>query len=91
MNERPVTEDRIPAYVGRILGLIESEGHQAYVAGGAVRDIVLGKTPHDYDVATSARPEETLDIFKKAGLVFKRIQNIKYLVLLKYQIDLTLF
>ena len=53
MNERPVTADRIPAYVGRILELIESEGHQAYVAGGAVRDIVLGKTPHDYDVATT--------------------------------------
>jgi len=68
MNERPVTADRIPAYVGRILKLLENEGHQAYVAGGAVRDIVLGNTPHDYDVATSARPEETLNIFKRAGL-----------------------
>ena len=38
MNERPVTADRIPAYVGRILGLIENEGHQAYVAGGEPLD-----------------------------------------------------
>ena len=68
MNNSPATDNRIPAYVGRILKLLENEGHQAYVAGGAVRDIVLGKTPHDYDVATSARPEETLDIFKRAGL-----------------------
>lgn len=68
MNNSPATDNRIPAYVGRILKLLENEGHQAYVAGGAVRDIVLGNTPHDYDVATSARPEETLNIFKKAGL-----------------------
>ena len=68
MKEVPETEKRIPGYVGNILRLLENEGHKAYVAGGAVRDIVLGTEPHDYDVATSARPEETLDIFNRAGL-----------------------
>ena len=68
MNDIPNTEKRIPDYVSSILGLLEKEGHMAYVAGGAVRDIVLGTVPHDYDVATSARPEETLDIFRRAGL-----------------------
>ena len=68
MNDIPKTEKRIPDYVSSILGLLEKEGHMAYVAGGAVRDIVLGTVPHDYDVATSARPEETLDIFRRAGL-----------------------
>ena len=68
MKEVPETEKRIPGYVGNILRLLENEGHKAYVAGGAVRDIVLGTEPHDYDVATSARPEETLEIFKRAGL-----------------------
>ena len=62
------TAKRIPPYVKEILRLIESSGHQAYVAGGAVRDIVLGKTPHDYDVATSAKPEETVSIFRNAGV-----------------------
>ena len=38
------------------------------MAGGAVRDIVLGKTPHDYDIATSAKPDETVGIFEKAGI-----------------------
>lgn len=70
MNDIPATEKRIPTYVGYILGLLENEGHKAYVAGGAVRDIVLGTVPHDYDVATSAKPEETLDIFKSAGIPF---------------------
>lgn len=65
-----VTEDRIPDYVKNILGVIEASGHKAYVAGGAVRDIVLGNEPHDYDVATSARPADTIEIFKKAGIAF---------------------
>ena len=70
MKEVPETKKRIPGYVGNILELIENEGHKAYVAGGAVRDIVLGTVPHDYDVATSAKPEETLDIFNRAGMDF---------------------
>lgn len=68
--ENKTPEARIPGYVKRILNLIESSGHKAFVAGGAVRDIVRGKTPHDYDVATSARPEQTIGIFRKAGIDF---------------------
>ena len=68
MNNIPAADKRIPAYVGDILRLIENEGFQAYVAGGAVRDIVLGTVPHDYDVATSAKPEQTIEIFRKAGI-----------------------
>lgn len=68
LNNDSTTAKRIPPYVSEILKLIESSGHKAYVAGGAVRDIVLGKTPHDYDIATSAKPDETVSIFKKAGI-----------------------
>ena len=46
----------IPDYVRSLMELLEGAGYSAYVAGGAVRDIVLGKQPHDYDIATSARP-----------------------------------
>ena len=70
MNGIADTENRIPGYVRSILRLIENEGFLAYVAGGAVRDIVLGTVPHDYDVATSATPEQTIEIFQKAGINF---------------------
>ena len=70
MNDAPAKEKRIPDYVGNILRLIESEGYLAYVAGGAVRDIVLGTIPHDYDVATSAKPEQTIAVFQKAGISY---------------------
>lgn len=61
---------RIPDYVLRIMKLIEGSGFAAYVAGGAVRDIALGNDPHDYDVATSALPDETIEIFRNAGIDF---------------------
>lgn len=68
LNNDSHAAKRIPPYVSEILRLIESSGHKAYVAGGAVRDIVLGNTPHDYDIATSAKPDETISIFEKAGI-----------------------
>ena len=54
------------------LGIIEklrSEGHQAYLAGGCVRDLVLGREPLDYDVATSATPDVVLDMFPRTFAV----------------------
>ncbi|NLD34682.1 MAG: HD domain-containing protein [Clostridiales bacterium] len=48
----------LPAPVAFALSRLEACGHQAYVVGGCVRDVVLGKQPHEYDLCTSARPEE---------------------------------
>ena len=43
--------------------VLRAAGHQAYLAGGCVRDLLLGLTPKDYDVATSATPETVLSLF----------------------------
>jgi poly(A) polymerase len=48
---------------------LASHGHRALLAGGAVRDLILGVDPHDADVATSAHPEEIARLFKGAKLV----------------------
>ena len=45
-----------------VLQTLERAGHQAVLVGGCVRDALLGRSPHDYDGATSARPEEILDV-----------------------------
>lgn len=50
---------------------LQEAGFVAYWAGGCVRDIVLGRAPKDYDVATSARPEEVLERFPRAVAVGK--------------------
>ena len=44
-------------------------GFEAYVVGGCVRDLILNKTPKDFDVATSATPEEVKDLFPKSRIV----------------------
>ena len=69
-RENMTASGRIPDYVLKIMKLIEGSGFVAFVAGGAVRDIALGNDPHDYDVATSAMPGETIEIFKNAGIEY---------------------
>ena len=58
---------RLPGHVLRVLETLEKAGYEAYVVGGAVRDILLGLEPSDYDVATSARPGEILELFSRLG------------------------
>jgi poly(A) polymerase len=53
----------------RIIGRLKAAGHQAYLVGGCVRDLLLGQEPQDYDVATEARPEEVVCLFPEAQLV----------------------
>lgn len=52
-----------------VLRALREGGHQAYLAGGCVRDMLLGRQPKDYDVATSATPEIVLDLFPRTFAV----------------------
>src|SRR5690554_6011454 len=56
---------QLPADVEWILRLLEENGYDTYLVGGAVRDLVRGVVPKDYDFATSATPEEMLLVFKE--------------------------
>ncbi len=56
----------LPDYVQKVARMLVKEGYEAYLVGGAVRDLVLGTTPDDYDIATKAKPDEMLKIFPKA-------------------------
>lgn len=48
-----------------ILQTLISNGYEAYVVGGAVRDLIMGNEPHDYDITTNARPEQIKACFEK--------------------------
>ena len=54
----------LPVYVTEILNLFYQNGYEAYVVGGSVRDIILGKSPDDYDITTNALPENVIEICK---------------------------
>ena len=58
---------KLPSGVKFILDTLAAQGKEAYIVGGCVRDAYLGKSPHDWDICTSALPEETTTIFTQAG------------------------
>ncbi len=53
----------------RIVGELRAAGHEAFLAGGCVRDLLLGREPKDYDVATSATPDIVLSLFPRTFAV----------------------
>lgn len=56
----------IPDYIQKIARILSKEGYEVYLVGGAIRDIAMGKTPNDYDLATNALPDEMLELFPKS-------------------------
>ena len=55
----------IPYELQKMNSLFEAAGFEAYLVGGAVRDEIMGKGAHDWDVATNARPEDVIKIFRR--------------------------
>ena len=55
----------IPTQAAEIIKTLSSHGYEAYAVGGCVRDSILGKTPSDWDITTSARPEQVKALFAK--------------------------
>lgn len=58
-----------PDYATEIVQRLRQHGHEAYFVGGCVRDMVMGVEPSDYDVATSAKPEEIIALFPRTEAI----------------------
>ena len=55
---------------------LQRAGHAAFVVGGAVRDLLLGMHPKDFDVATSAHPDEVRSVFRRSRIIGRRFQIV---------------
>ena len=75
MRENTMNEFIIPAPVLFALDRLHAAGYHAYVVGGCVRDFLMGRTPGDYDVTTSAKPEQTLAVFSDCRVVETGLQH----------------
>lgn len=64
MREDEKMNFKIPDYVSNIIQTLENNGYEAYIVGGCVRDILMGITPHDYDITTNALPQEIKSLFR---------------------------
>lgn len=74
----------IPEHVQTALTRLREHGHTAYIVGGSLRDLLLGYTPHDWDITTSARPEETLAAFADFTTVPTGLQHGTVTVLIDH-------
>lgn len=72
-------ESRIDPDVQKVLRRLVRHGHEAYLVGGCVRDLLLGRRPKDFDVATSARPEEVRDLFRNSRIIGRRFRLVHVL------------
>lgn len=57
--------EKIPKDALCIIDMIEKAGFEAYIVGGCVRDLLMGREPHDWDITTSAKPEDVKKIFRR--------------------------
>ncbi len=57
----------VPAAVLKVMAVLLKEGHEAYLVGGSVRDMLLGRKPKDYDVATDATPDKVTGLFPNSS------------------------
>jgi poly(A) polymerase len=74
-----------------VLSTLKSNNHEAYMAGGCVRDILLGLEPNDYDVTSSATPEEVRSIFPKTVAVGESFGVIKVICGDNRELDVATF
>ena len=72
--------DRMPEAIRQIIARLNGRGYEAYVVGGCVRDALLGREPHDWDVCTSALPQEVVDSFPERTVHPTGIQHGTVLV-----------
>ncbi|MFM1886457.1 MAG: hypothetical protein RL026_1614 [Pseudomonadota bacterium] len=73
-DQHPVSRRLVSPNAVKVLYKLREAGHEAYLVGGCIRDIVLGITPKDFDVATSARPEEVRRLFRNCRLIGRRFR-----------------
>lgn len=75
-----IHEENISKNALKVVNRLTEHGFQAYLVGGCIRDLILGKSPKDFDIATDAHPEEIRDLFRNSRIVGKRfkIVHVRY-------------
>jgi poly(A) polymerase len=72
-------DTRIDLDVQKVLRRLTRHGYEAYLVGGCVRDLLLDRSPKDFDVATSARPEEVRSLFRNSRIIGRRFRLVHVL------------
>ncbi len=75
-----ITRDMLSRGAERVCDDLERAGYQAFVVGGAVRDLLLGRNPKDFDIATNATPEQVRRCCRRSRIIGRRFQIVHVMV-----------
>ena len=75
-DEHHIDPNKIDVEAIKVARRLESSGHSAYVVGGAVRDLLRGKRPKDFDIATDAPPNRIRKLFRNSRVIGKRFKLV---------------
>lgn len=75
-NQHKVSKTDISPNALKVLNRLNSAGFQTYLVGGSVRDLLLGKVPKDFDVATNATPNQIKRLFRNARIIGRRFKLV---------------
>lgn len=75
-----LSEDNISYAAEKVIHGLQQAGFEAYIVGGAVRDLLLGVEPKDFDIATNAKPQEIRAIFRRSRIIGRRFQIVHVMV-----------
>lgn len=75
-KEHPISRKDISDSALKVLYRLKDAGYESYLVGGCVRDLLLGKHPKDFDVATEATPEQVNELFRNSRLIGRRFKLV---------------
>jgi poly(A) polymerase len=75
-SEHPISRKNISPNALKVLYRLQTAGFKAYLVGGGVRDLLLGRSPKDFDAATDARPNEIRRLFRNSRLIGRRFRLV---------------
>jgi poly(A) polymerase len=75
-DEHAIDPTLLDEHAVRVVRTLKDAGHEAYVVGGAVRDLLVGRRPKDFDVATDATPEQVKALFRRAFIIGRRFRIV---------------
>ena len=73
-SEHGISRSEISEYALKVLYRLHKNGYAAYLVGGAVREILLGKHPKDFDISTDAKPEQVKRLFRNCRIIGRRFR-----------------
>lgn len=90
-DQHNLPTEKISKFAIKVIKRLKQAGYEAYLVGGGVRDLLLGKTPKDFDVSTNATPEQVRRLFNNARIIGRRFKIVHVVYTPEDIIEVTTF